>query len=95
MRRNFATPKQMSNGMANSNDPRIQAQMDNKFPNKKEVLPGTLRGFKAFNDISDGLAIKEAIELQVQGADSGLGSMRLEYFHTLKLSFSDLHTKMA
>ena len=53
-----------SNGVANSNDPRIQAQMDSKFPDRKKVLPGTLSGFAAFSDISNGLVIKEAIEQQ-------------------------------
>ena len=54
----------MSNGVANSNDLHIQAQMDSKFPDRKEALSGTLSGFTAFSDISDGLAIKEAIEQQ-------------------------------
>ena len=54
----------MSNGFANSNDPRIQVQMGSKFPDRKEALPGTLSSFAAFSDISDGLVIKEAIEQQ-------------------------------
>ena len=82
-----------SNGVANSNDPRIQAQMDSKFPDRKEALPGTLSGFAAFSDISDGLAIKEAIEQQTRGSGSGPDGMRPEYFHALKLSFSDSHAK--
>jgi hypothetical protein len=67
--------------------------MDSKFPDRKEALPGTLSGFAAFSDISDGLAIKEAIEQQTRGLGSGPGGMRPEYFHALKLSFSDSHAK--
>ena len=55
----------MSNGVTNSNDLHIQVQMDSKFPDRKEALPGTLGSFAAFSDISDGLAIKEAIEQQM------------------------------
>ena len=67
--------------------------MDSKFPDRKEVLPGTLSSFAAFSDISDGLVIKEAIEQQTQGSGSGPGRMHPEYFHALKLSFSDSHAK--
>ena len=67
--------------------------MDSKFPDRKEALPGTLSGFAAFSDISDGLAIKEAIEQQTRGSGSGPDGMRPEYFHALKLSFSDSHAK--
>ena len=55
----------MSNGVMNSNDLHIQAQMDSKFPDRKGALLGTLSSFAAFSNISDGLAIKEAIELQM------------------------------
>ena len=78
-----------SNGVTNSNDLHIQEQMDSKFPDRKEVLPGTLSSFTAFSDISDGLAIKEAIEQQTCGSGSGPDGMQLEYFHALKLNFSD------
>ena len=83
----------MSNGVANSNDLHIQAQMDSKFSDRKEALPGTLSGFAAFSDISDGLAIKEAIEQQTRGSGSGPDGIRLEYFHALKLRFSDSRAK--
>ena len=37
-----------SNGVADSADPRIQAQMDAKFPDRKSPMPGSLDNFAPF-----------------------------------------------
>jgi hypothetical protein len=75
-----------SNGVADSTDPRIQAQMDAKFPDRKSPMPGSLDNFAPFQpytSIEMEHYTAAAVKSQPRGAGSGPDGMRPEYFHAL------------
>ena len=65
-----ATRLLTSEGVADSKDPRVRAQMNAKFPDRKAPLPSSLGQFAAFNPPA-ALPVRRVIGLQPRGTATG------------------------
>ena len=87
-----ATRLLTSQGVADSDDPRVRAQMNSKFPDRKAPLPSSLDRFAAFNSPAE-LPAGRVIGLQPRGTATGPDGMRAEYFQSLKLPYTCGHAR--